>query len=188
MNLKRILNGLAVLLPMALASQAATPTILDWQFNTGANPSSPNDSPATVNQTGGAAELSITGDIAQYHFNSQGATDFGLERGTWDTANGVFALSIQAGATSLAQPLNYTLTIDQFFDSTSGLFPGLMKFSIGNPASTSRTVLDSTPGLGQWVEDTFTWQITPSQMLQPLTLTITPDTSTGGTGDRKSVV
>ncbi len=175
MNLKSILNGLAILLPMALASQAATPTILDSQFNNGTLPSSPADSPNTVNNTGGDATLNITGTIPPNHYYFNARPSYGTtERGTWDTFNSQFILNIGAGTTSPGETLAYTLTIDQFYDG-GNLFPAALSFSIGTPESSTRTVLDSTPTLGQWVEDVFTWHVTPTQMLTPLSVTISAD-------------
>lgn len=181
MNLKNIINGGAMLLSMALVAQAATPTILDWQFANNADPAAPTTGAGseTVNNTGGEATLDISGTIQTYYFNARAG--FGTERGMWDTLNGQYTLTIQAGSTTPGQTLGYTLRVYQFFDSAGGVFPGLMNFSLGTPLTSSRQVIDSTPDLGVWVEDTFTWNVTPSDILTPLSLTITADTSTPGT-------
>ena len=192
MNIKSIISGLAAYLMVAMASQAAMTTTLDWQFNTSANPSSPNDSTNTFNPSGGLAFCAITpqttGDpvppfSSHYYFNAYPTVPpggYGPERGLWETMYGQFTLSTSAGVVTPGATLDYTLKIQQFIGDPAFL-PGHLSFSpeLGTPTSDSTVVIDQTT-LGEWVEETLTWTVAPdmgplSVWIQPL-ITIDPIT------------
>jgi hypothetical protein len=182
MNLKSIIMGLAVYLPMAMISHAATmSTTLDWQFNTGANPSSPNDSAMTTNNSGGVASCEIASETFLYYFFNAYPTvppgGYGPQRGLWDTIDGTYTLTLSAGILSQGQTLTYNLDIYQFLGDTNFL-PATISITpspLGDPAPPALRTLVFTNSSGSWVHDTFTWTNAPD--FGPLTLTISPSTN-----------
>lgn len=182
MNLKRIIGGVAVYVSMAMVSQAAMTTTLEWLFNTSANPAAP-DSLSNTNPSGGVATAEITSSTYQkYYFNAYPTTPpggYGTERGLWDTINGQFKLTLGAGVLTPGETLSYTLQVNQFIGDPNFLPGYLTVLGLGTPTSHTQQPLDTTPAYGQWVQDTFTWAaVTPAEGW--LSLTIVPDTTPQG--------
>jgi hypothetical protein len=180
MNLKSIITGVAAGVALVMVSHAASPVTLDWQFNTGANPLAP-DGTLTTNTSGGTALCTIAADTYQHYFFGAYPTvppgGYGNESGLWDTIGGHITLSLTGGSFNPNQTFIYTLDIHQFVGDPNFL-PGTIQITpltLGAPSSpTSRTVLDTVPN-GQWVDDKYTWTLTPGA--GPLSLTINPSPS-----------
>jgi len=163
---------------LAVACRADMLTTLDWQFSTIDNPASPDSSPSTVNPSGGVATATVFGATDPgYYFNARPGGAYGARRGLWDIANGKFQLDLGSMTVAEGQALDYTVKIVQF-SGDPGIYPASPIFSLGAAATHTRTTLE-TVSAGDWVEDTYTWHVTP--LSGPLSLSILPDTAGGAT-------
>ncbi len=143
---------LVLCLSFALAGQAQTTNVLDWQFNTADNPAMPTPD-TTINPDGGNPEANFIGSSINYSFFPR--PGFGSPIGTWEIDFGQLLLNMDRSAVG---PVSYTLQVFQFVDSI-GLYPGKLSFSIGAPDSFTSSVYVPQTGdmLGAWYENTYSW-------------------------------
>jgi hypothetical protein len=157
MKLNGILSGLAVLIPMAAATQAAQfatgADALAWEFSGAANPAIPT---STSNPAGGTGSMSITGGT--YFFGTRDNGNYGSESGLWAVTSGSLQLTFNPESTTPGLTyLGYTLQIRQYISPTGFPYDGTIGSIAGLNKTSSVTVDSSVPNGGSWVLDTYSW-------------------------------
>jgi hypothetical protein len=175
MRLDRAFLGLVSSLSLALAGQAATTNILDWQFSTADNPASPT---IAVNPDGGDPLATFSGPNNTYFFGTGPNGLFGSPTGLWDIEAGQLALTLNLFST---QPVDLTVVITQFADQNRALYPGTISWSIpgGHLISEVPVVPQTGNMIGSWYQDTYQWTAVDASTF-PITLDIGP--AAAGTG------
>jgi len=175
MKLKGILSGLAVSIPMVVATQAVqfatTANTLDWQFSGSANPTIPT---STSNPAGGTGSISITGGT--YFFGAR-TPGYGTESGLWAVTTGSLQLTFDPGTTTPGLAYSgFSLQIQQYISPTGFPYDGTIGAIAGLTKTSSVTIDPSTPNGGSWVLDTYMWS-TPFST--PVSLNLTSGSGSG---------
>jgi hypothetical protein len=175
MRLNRVFLGLVSSLSLALAGQAATTNILDWQFSTADNPAPPT---IAVNPDGGNPLATFTGPNNTYFFGTGPNGLFGSPTGLWDVEAGQLALTLQLSGVG---PVDLTVVITQFVDQNRALYPGTISFSIPGGTLVNEVVAVPQTGnmIGSWYRDTYQWTAADAGA-GPITLDLGP--AAAGTG------
>ena len=154
----------SLIVSMAMAFAAATPAFASlewqWQFDTAANPATPQ-----IGSLGSTATITV-GDFGAGWHNDWG---LGSATGYWDMGiNGSVALHIPNLA-SPSGPYSATLSIVQWVDD---LFTGNLTYSVPGTqvGGTTIQVIEDT-GFGSWVEYDTVWSLLASS--NPVDITIT---------------
>ncbi len=164
MKRQNVLKSLIV--SVALAFAAATPAFAtiewQWEFNSGANPATPQ-----VGSPGATAAIQV-GDFGAGWHNDWG---LGSATGYWDLGiNGSVTLTIPNLA-SPSQSYNATLSIVQWVDGF--LFSGDLSYAFSGATqvgSTTTHLIESTD-FGSWVQYDTVWTLLASS--DPSIITIT---------------
>ena len=160
MRLNRTIISIVPCLSLAIAAQAATQTtnVLDWQFNTGANPTAPTAA-TTINPDGGSPTATIfdtSGNGTGINYSFAARTGAGSPMGTWEIDFGQLLLTMDKSAVG---PVSYTLQVFQFIDQSETFFPGDLELSPNGFHFVNSTVYvpQTTGMIGAWYEDTYAW-------------------------------
>lgn len=161
-------------LSLALAAQAQTTNVLDWQFNTGINPAAPTAA-TTINPDGGSPTATIfdtSGNGTGINYSFAARPGAGSPTGTWELDFGQLLLTMDKGAVG---PVSYTLQVFQFIDSGGSFFPGNLDLSpVGSHFDSRSVYVPQTAGMiGAWYEDTYSWS----------SVTVDPRITLGISGD-----
>jgi hypothetical protein len=179
MKANKTILRISSLLLMALTSQAATLTTLDWKLSLAGNPTALDSS--SVNPSNATVTATFNGNNNTYFFGAGpgGANSyFGPKTGLWDVNNGDLLITLNQTALT---PVDFTLVITHFIDGL--LYPGTASFSpFPNYTSSSRTVVVPQTGLmgGFWAADTYTWSQVSILNNAAVSFDIIPGLGSGG--------
>jgi hypothetical protein len=152
MRFNTAIISLVSCLSFALAGQAQTTNILDWQFS-GLNPDAPT-ADTTINPDDGTPLATFSGSSINYSFFPRDGA--GSPTGTWEIDFGQLQLTMDRSAVG---PVSYTLQVFQFVDSGRQFFPGALSLSPAGVQLGPESVYVPQSGdmTGSWFVSTFSW-------------------------------
>lgn len=152
----------AAALAWGLCVQATSAGVIEWQFPTGVNPSSPQ-----VGDPAALATVTVGQFGSGYKQNNAGYAAPGVPV-YWDLGqSGNVVLSVP----SLSGDLDLTLLVRQYWDG--GIYKGSLNYAVDNgslQSSPPKVWFADTATLGSWYDYTTVWHVSPS--LNPETITI----------------